>query len=271
MVAQFPEPNSDAAWALSALSNGEAEFMEAQWAQQYLQEGSWDALHAEEEQHLAETDAPPLITAQDRYPYWLGKEFAESSYASGGWGAVNALFANPPVSSRQVLHPDAYWAGVMPLSVEPPTASALASRGWAPLMDDTFGEVGLRAILEPFLGPEAAAASVDGWSGDRYTLLGAPTVRLPLSSPSTVWWYGRPEVLALETVWDDTTASRRFFDGLANSLDVRFGRDTRQISSGRLMWGGTDLWASVELDGNHVRYVVAPDRASLLAVTAPSS
>ena len=51
---------------------------------------------------------PDWMVAQLELPYTAGADFAGSLYASGGFDAVDAAFADPPATTEQVLHPDKY-------------------------------------------------------------------------------------------------------------------------------------------------------------------
>ncbi|HEX8969658.1 MAG TPA: hypothetical protein VF937_17375 [Chloroflexota bacterium] len=268
----FPARNSDAAWALSALVDGEADFTARQWADRHLETGSFDTLRSDQQQRDSDAGVPALLEAQIRYPYWEGERFAASAYDQGGWPAVNSLFSRAPVSSRQVLHPDAYWAELTPTTVDAPNTAALAARGWAPLLEDTFGEIGLRAILEPFIGSQQATACVAGWSGDRYVVVGTPTFATDayfLSGMSDLDTYGRPELVALDTQWDDRSAAQRFYAGLVDALDTRFERSARWTDrDGSLNWSVPRYEATARVAGDRVRFIVGPDRAAVAAVAA---
>jgi hypothetical protein len=104
--------------------------------------------------------APPYLKALLIEPYLLGLEVVGDAWKRGGWKAVDALWAAPPVSTEQLLHPQR--RGDEPTIVEPP-----------PLPDGTqvvtlmqLGELGLRQWLEPRIGPDRAALAADGWDGD---------------------------------------------------------------------------------------------------------
>jgi hypothetical protein len=257
--------NTDGVLALLALLDGEAELTARLWAETYLEPGAWEALKAEEEQRDRELGVPALWRSEVRFPYWQGERFSSGFYEDGGWAEVNALFGRPPISSEQVLHPDLYVTNERPIRVETPTTAGVAVRGWLPLVEDTFGEIGVRAVLEPFLDPERAAAAAAGWGGDRYVIVGIPTVALFGVS-------GYAEALVLESVWDSPAEAQEFFDALAESLDTRFLGEAQRQPDGfeRFSWGNPEFQVMAERRGNRVRFVVAPDPAAIAAL-APRS
>jgi hypothetical protein len=109
--------------------------------------------------------APPFLKAQLIEPYLLGLDVVGDAWRSGGWKAVDALWADPPDSTEQLLHPQR--RGDEPTIVEPP-----------PLPDGTLvvtlmqlGELGLRQWLEPRIGPDRARIAADGWDGDMVRLV----------------------------------------------------------------------------------------------------
>jgi len=117
---------------------------------------------------------------------------------TGGWAAVDALYGNPPVSTEQILHPDAY-PGDRPVPVALPNElAARMGAGWTTEQRDTLGELQLRVWLEAGGGPAwkpTADAAAAGWGGDRVELLRAP---------------GGAWALVLKTVWDGAADAHEF-------------------------------------------------------------
>ena len=110
-------------------------------------------------------NAPPYVKAQLIEPYLLGLERVGDAWKAGGWTAVNALWADPPDSTEQLLHP--HRKDDEPTLVEPPPLPDGASV--VTLMQ--LGELGLRQWLEPKVGPDRASIAADGWDGDMVRLV----------------------------------------------------------------------------------------------------
>ena len=111
--------------------------------------------------------AEPLI-----FQYSDGVKFVAEAYHRGGWSAVDALYATPPLSSHQVMHSADYFEHrTVPLDVSV-QGYEQALPGWKKVDDDTYGELMLRIILERNVGktsPEVRLAQ--GWTGDQIIIL----------------------------------------------------------------------------------------------------
>ena len=54
---------------------------------------------------------PRYLVDSLEFPYVAGLRFVAAAFRRGGWAAIDALYADPPRSTREVLHPDQYFAG----------------------------------------------------------------------------------------------------------------------------------------------------------------
>jgi hypothetical protein len=129
-----------------------------------------------------------LIAMMGLYPYKNGAAWIEGIEAGTPEG-VSGLFADPPASTEQVLHPDKHGKD-FPHRVAAPDVEGILGDGWEVLDDDGVGELGTGLILSAlrwnpkgigalmavmdmrtqgvgFKPPIKAAA--EGWDGDRYT------------------------------------------------------------------------------------------------------
>jgi hypothetical protein len=114
-------------------------------------------------------------------PYSEGPTFVHSLYQRGGWDAVNAAYDELPVSTEQILHPDAY-PDETPRTVRVPDRS---SDSWSRFdhrpRADTVGEaslftmlwdvgaVGQRSLTEdpgPYSSYNYQTPASVGWAGD---------------------------------------------------------------------------------------------------------
>ena len=109
-------------------------------------------------------DAPSIFEFSALAPYVLGAAFVDH-LAAVGEPAVDAAFADPPATTEQVLHPDAFDGGEDRVRVPPPPADA-------PVVDQGVqGELfwtGLLRFSEAEIEPAVAAAAAEGWGGDAY-------------------------------------------------------------------------------------------------------
>jgi len=88
------------------------------------------------------------------------------AWRHGGFAQVDKLFARPPQSTHQVLHPAAWVAGEEPAKLSPPPlppGAKLLARG-------KMGELGTRLALEACLDPSVGREFVPSWAGDAFAI-----------------------------------------------------------------------------------------------------
>jgi hypothetical protein len=149
-------------------------------------------------------DAPAVVRDQLVLPYFAGRDFIESAYEDGGWEAVKAVWARPPISTEQVLHPEKYKAREGPRAVELPGPPA----GGLLLREGVLGEALLRTLLGE--GSEGASA---GWGGDAYRVF-------DLSGRTLLVW---------RAVWDTPAGLRGFLTALQARFRRAYGPPTPRL------------------------------------------
>jgi hypothetical protein len=87
-------------------------------------------------------------------------------YRAGGFALVDRLYHTPPVSTAQILHPQKYIDGIVPLSYAEPKMPA----GHRPVDSGRLGELQLSVMLSRCLPRPQAADAAAGWAGDRYAI-----------------------------------------------------------------------------------------------------
>jgi hypothetical protein len=171
---------------------------------------------------------PAWIRANAAFTYGDGLLFVGRVRARESWAAVDALWADPPQSSEQVLHPEKYDARDRPVSVTVPKLNA-AGTAFHEAGSDVLGELGVRTWLEAAVPAEIAARAAAGWGGDRAVLYEsaaasapAPTHArdggaTPADAASTPDAGATLDVgpapvsfVAWSTVWDDATDAEDF-------------------------------------------------------------
>jgi hypothetical protein len=219
-------------------------------------------------------EAPAAIGIALLFPYTSGLTFVDRLLSEGGWDAVNAAYANIPVSTEQILHPLKYLDRDEPSSVILPDPVTALGEGWRVVDEETLGELQTAVLLanfdpgEGFNGitgeislPEAARNAAAGWDGDRFAL-----------------WEdgeGERETLVWRSVWDSPQDARAFSRALAELGNGRWDGVFNGESSDDVALVAPDIAARILLDGQEVLYVQAPDLgladAALAAMrTAPA-
>ena len=167
----------DASLAHLAVAEGDATLLMTLWAQQHMPPaemlGMITQANDPEQQKILD-EMPPILKQTLLFPYLQGLQLIMDARTSGGWQAVDALYARPPASTEQVLHPEKYTAGEAPVAVAFPKdlAKRLGS-GWSVAMEDTLGEFQLGVWLEAAgkVPTATATAAAQGWGGDRVVLV----------------------------------------------------------------------------------------------------
>ena len=171
---------SDRDLARLAVPEGDATEVMSQWMVGYmspieLMQVAGESLSGPQADQLAK--APRILSETLMFPYEAGLSFVQGVYLAGGWGAVDELYANPPDSTSQILHPDLYAAHVKPVALTVPAIPSSLT-GWTLTMQDTLGELELRVWLEgekpSAAQSQTAAAATSDWGGDRVGLYEGP-------------------------------------------------------------------------------------------------
>ena len=115
-------------------------------------------------------EAPQFLKDSLIFPYLDGLTFSAAILRTSQWKGVSAVFANPPVSTQQIMHPALYKSGRVPVQVTIPAFEKLLGPDWTKIDENVMGEFGWKEILKQFLDGEAAVPLAAGWEGDRYVL-----------------------------------------------------------------------------------------------------
>jgi hypothetical protein len=194
----------DRSLAHVSVAEGDATLLMTQWALQNLTPADLGQIVKEssdpaQQQLLA--SMPPIVSQGLQFPYSTGLTFVSGIYQAGGWTAVDALYADPPASTEQVMHPEKYAAheSPVPVSIDPGLGTAMGD-GWTVAMQDTMGEFQLGVWLKGASASDptvsaAADAAAAGWGGDRVAYLTGP---------------GGADVAVVKTAWDTPKDATEF-------------------------------------------------------------
>jgi hypothetical protein len=126
---------------------------------------------------MLDPSTPKYFAEMLKFPYLDGLKFVITAYRRGGWAELDKVHANPPRSTREVLHPEEYFAR----SFAPGTFDVAKPQG--AIAAEHLGEFHWRFLV----GNDAA----QGWRNDR----------------AVVYQDGRVEV---DTDWDDAARATKF-------------------------------------------------------------
>ena len=114
--------------------------------------------------------APPFLRDALIFPYLDGLNFSAAIVRPKGWDALSGVFAKPPVSTQQIMHPETYFSFRIPPKAELPSLDKDLGADWVRLEDNLMGEFGWKEVLKQFLNEERATPLAAAWSSDRYIL-----------------------------------------------------------------------------------------------------
>jgi len=240
-------------WAFQALAEGSARRVELAYVASLTDndraqmQSEMGAMGAGQSALLTSAAAFPLrLVILAEAPYNEGEPFVSALFADGGTTRIDEAFSSPPVSSEQILHPEKYRAGELPVSVTAPgadgevtatgtlgeylTGLVLASADLpgdiSSLLEDLLAGEGAEQFdlsdpnaLEEFM--RKALTKIDtpeGWGGDRYVL----------------WDENGKACIRVDWKWDSTQQKQAFDQQLRSwaSSDplVKIGPATDDVS-----------------------------------------
>jgi len=164
------------------------------------------------------------------FPYVDGFAFVARERATASWAAIDAIWARPPESTTQILHPEKYDRRQAPVEIELPPLPLMGD-GLRLARADTLGELVLRVWLaapgpglaaDPLLPRETAERAASGWRGDRVAIYlpAAADAPPPVSTPDA----GAPAparsaaALAWLTTWESDGDADDFLHSVAPRL-----------------------------------------------------
>lgn len=147
---------------------------------------------------------PGLFRQQLEFPYNDGSRFVLWAYKAKGWNGVNALYADPPLSTAQILHPEKYFIRrQLPLRFFPPALLRRFPEG--PAVEQSFGEYLIGGLLATAHGAANASQLAATWRGDQlFSFQDGPTL-------ATVWF----------SSWANENDAEKFLRAYRRVLEAR--------------------------------------------------
>ena len=215
----YCEIESEYCAAVSALVEGDATLTEQYW---FLSDSTdQDKNDVSDFQSSYESpvyDSAPAYMKQDfLFPYQQGFTFVQALYGEDKWKSVDAAYANPPVSTEQILHPEKY-PNEKPLTVDLPDLAGVLGEGWTEIDRGEIGEWYTSLVLDSGidsafqLDTSTAADAAAGWGGDGYVYYD--------DSNSDAF------VFAWLSTWDADAEADEFFAATKQYGTLRWGSPT---------------------------------------------
>lgn len=201
-----------------------------------------DQLRSQQEKMPVFSKSPRILRESAIFPYLAGADFLRWWQGSELRDTV-PFGPRMPVSSEQILHPNRYGQGDLPIALR------FTSEESGLLYEDVMGEFDIRVLAADLA---SAPATMDitspialGWGGDRFRVYDTP------KGPAMVWYI----------LWDDAQARFRFVSTTGARLESRrklgyrlemtpleFGtHPATRIVIGPEGWAGWNKVAAVEI------------------------
>ena len=167
------------------------------------------------EMERAGSSLPVMLREKLVFPYRDGTQFVQWAYAAKGWAGVNALFAEPPVSSAQILHPEQYYLRRRdPVQIIPFGWFRQTKRNT--MTEQTLGEFLIQVLLASSHSRKDSALIASSWTGDYLS-----------AYPD-----GENLIIAWLSAWNDEAGAQRFYRAFQTVLEhrhrLRFEASARQ-------------------------------------------
>jgi hypothetical protein len=152
---------------------------------------------------MLDPSTPPYFAEMLKFPYLEGLKFVIAAYRKGGWAELDKVHSNPPRSTREVLHPEDYFARAAGAA----RTAFDAKKPQDAIAAEHLGEFHWRYLV--------GAAASRGWRNDR----------------AVVYQDGRVEI---DTDWDDAARATQFaaaYDAFLKKrgLDAKVTRDGARV------------------------------------------
>ncbi len=176
-----------------------------------------EELEKSESRRARRVKAAPSFTQRSlMLPYVLGFTFLlrgkpwEWHFDGMRVADIQQAYANPPRSTRQILHPEQYWVGRAPPPARPlelPDLSPVLGKGWSRVATGSIGELGLAVLTGAPLDIDSPEVLLPA----RWTNKAASGVVADLYQH---YRSGEQRVTVLVTRWETSDDAREFDAGL---------------------------------------------------------
>ena len=186
---------------------------------------------------------PEWIQSDLTFPYDQGLFFVEAITATGGLAAVDEAYQNPPQTTEQVLDPARYSRSEPPRELAPLTVQI---DGWDLYDEATFGDWGLRLLLDGSVSPGEVTQAASGWGNDTYR----------------VFTRGDDVAMVMSYIGD----SERDAEELANALiaHIRDDMDSgpAEESADGLLYRQGNVYSFIDRIGDGIYWIVSTDKSA---------
>lgn len=192
--------------------------------------------------------APEFFKADFGFPYNQGTDFVYELYKRGGFEYVDNAFANPPVSTEQILHFKRYPED-KPIEVTLPDINDSTHANLEQIDSGVMGEWYTYLILakgaqESYrVDDDTAAQAAEGWGGDAYTIYKDKDS-------------GRIGAL-MKSVWESEKDAQEFYAAMEQYGDMRWSSAQKQTEGSTVTWVNADgTYSTLRIRGDETLWLV---------------
>jgi hypothetical protein len=241
--------------AVTALVEGDATLSEYYWFMKYgTDQDKQDVATFQQTYKSPVYDSAPAYMKEDfLFSYDQGYNFANYLYTQHQWQSIADAYANPPVSTEQILHPEKYPSDI-PIHVDVPDMLPVLGTGWTEVERNVMGEWYTYLILADGRGTsfqlpkEEAQTASAGWGGDTYVYYNNPDT----SEFAFVWL----------TQWDTPQDADEFFKSSLNYGTDRWGVAKTSSSDSSAWQSSSDGQVYMRQVGDKVLWLMSPSAAT---------
>jgi len=162
--------------------------------------------------------APLLLQQSLLFPYSEGMSFEDAILVKGGKeAAFGAVLANPPSSTFEILHPEAYVAHTPVPVLRLPDIHPLIDAQYTPYDVGVMGEFDVQVLTQLFGGDAIASALAPEWRGGIYYAAQRRTAVTAEAKESTA-----SIALLYESKWKNEDSARSFLRVYAGQLPRKY-------------------------------------------------
>src|SRR5271170_4682839 len=169
--------------------------------------------------------APLLLQESLLFPYSDGLNFEQAVLIKAGKEAAFAgVLANPPSSSFEIMHPEAYMTHAPVPVVRLPDIHPLLDPEYTPYDIGVMGELDVRILIELFGGREMADALSPAWNGGVYYAAQRKSAVTPAEKESTA-----SLGLIYYSCWKNRDSARSFMRIYAEQIPRKYSNVSERV------------------------------------------
>jgi hypothetical protein len=187
--------------------------------------------------------APKYIQENLLFPYGSGTTFLQKVWAKNpSWQSIDAIYADLPASTEQIMHPEKYFSRDNPKPVQEENLLAKLGDGWKVVYKNVMGELSLGLLLNLRFTDQRSRRSVLGWGGDQAMLLENKE--------------GKNAVF-VNTIWDSMDEADIFFLAMQDWFQQSYpkARKLNESTTGFSLVQDGEFYR-LQRDGTSIRFII---------------